>query len=74
MIERFQFPNTSQSYVVESLRESGLAVVELKRAELRLEFGRPVEGLVVIAELAHQLQTTNRAPHSVRKFDYSQTG
>ena len=52
----------AESYVVESLRESGLAVVELKRAELRLEFGRPVEGLVVIAELAHQLQTTNRAP------------
>ncbi len=60
----------AEGYVVESLQESGLAVVELQRAELRRELGRTVEGLIVIAEPARNLAATN-SNLANRKFSVS---
>lgn len=42
----------AESYVVESLRANGWSIITLQREELRKEFGRPVDGLVVVAEPA----------------------
>lgn len=39
-----------ESYVVESLRANGWSIITLQQEQLRMEFGRPVDGMVVVAE------------------------